>query len=243
MTRCNAFAQRNFRELLRDPLNVSFGIGFPVVLLLMLTAIQSNIPVELFELQALTPGIAVFGLSFISLFSAILISKDGSTAFLPRLLTTPMTALDFILGYTLPLVPLAVAQCGVCYAVALMLGMPFSGWIFLELVMILPTAFIFIGLGLLLGSVLNDKQVGGVCGALLTNLTAWLSGTWFSLDLVGGTFKKVAYALPFAHAVEMGRAVLTGNLAGIFPHFWWVLGYALLSMMAAVAVFYKRMRR
>ena len=95
----------------------------------------------------------------------------------------------------------------------------------------------------LCGSVLNDKQVGGVCGALLTNLTAWLSGIWFDLELVGGAFKKIAYALPFVHAVEMERAVITGNYSEILPHLWWVLGYAVALFAAAVLLFLRQMKR
>lgn len=101
----------------------------------------------------------------------------------------------------------------------------------------------FIALGLLFGSILNDKQVGGVCGALLTNLSAWLSGTWFDLTLVGGVFQKIAYALPFVHAVEMERAILAGNFDGIFPHIWWVLGYAATSLAAAVLLFLRQMKK
>jgi len=117
-----AFAIRNAKEMLRDKLNLVFGIGFPVIVLLLLSLIQSNIPVDLFEIEQLAPGIAVFGLSFISLFSGMLIAKDRTGAFMLRLFTSPMTAPHFILGYTAPLVPLAAAQMAVCYAVALLLG-------------------------------------------------------------------------------------------------------------------------
>ena len=102
---------------------------------------------------------------------------------------------------------------------------------------------LFIALGLLCGSILTDKQVGGICGALLTNLSAWLSGTWFDLELVGGVFKKIAYALPFVHAVEMERAVLAGDFSNIFPHLWWVLGYALAALVIAVLLFLRQMKK
>ena len=87
------------------------------------------------------------------------------------------------------------------------------------------------------------KQVGGICGALLTNLTAWLSGVWFDLDLVGGIFRKIANVLPFVHAVEMERAVLNGDFSGIFPHVWWVLGYAAAAVALAVYFFLRQMKR
>ena len=237
------FANRNTKEILRDPLNLAFTFGFPLVLLLLLSAIQANIPVALFEIAHLTPGITVFGLSFMTLFSATLIAKDRSTSLLQRLYTTPLTSVDFILGYTLPIVPIAVIQSAVCYLAAMLLGLPLSANILLALVFIVPVSLLYIALGLLCGSVLTDKQAGGICGALLTNVSAWLSGIWFDLDLVGGAFKKIAYALPFVHAVEMQRSVLAGDLSGIFPHIWWVLGYSAVCLIAAVLLFLRQMKK
>ena len=183
------FANRNTKEILRDPLNLGFGIGFPIVLLLLLSAIQASVPVSLFEIQNMTPAITVFGLSFMTLFSATIIAKDRGSSLLQRLYTTPLTPIDFILGYTLPIMPIAVAQCVICYAVALLLSLKLTINILYAVLLILPVSILFIALGLLCGSVFTDKQVGGICGALLTNLSAWLSGTWFDLELVGGTLK------------------------------------------------------
>lgn len=237
------FANRNMKEIVRDPLTVGFGLGFPLVLILLLSAIQANIPVSLFEIAHLTPGIAVFGLSFMTLFSATLISRDRGSSLLQRLYTTPLSPLDFILGYTLPIIPVSVAQSIVCYIVAIVLGLDVTANILLAILFIIPISLLFISLGLLFGSILNDKQVGGICGALLTNLSAWLSGTWFDLELVGGAFRNIAYALPFVHAVELERAVLSGNFAGIFPHLWWVLGYSAVALASAVILFLKQMKK
>ena len=237
------FASRNAKEILRDPLTLFFGLGFPLVLILLLSAIQANIPVPLFEIGHLTPGIAVFGLSFMTLFSATIIAKDRGSALLQRLYTTPMTPVDFILGYTLPILPIALVQCVICHLVAIFLGLPITVNILYAVIISIPTDILFVSMGLLFGSILNDKQVGGICGALLTNLCAWLSGTWFDLNLVGGVFRKIADLLPFVHAVDMGRALLTGDFAGIFPHLWWVLGYGLVMLVAAVLLFLRQMKR
>ena len=237
------FSDRNAKEILRDPLNLVFGLGFPIVVLLLLTTIQANIPVSLFEIAHLAPGIAVFGLSFMTLFSATLIAKDRGSSLLQRLYTTPLSPTDFILGYILPILPLCIAQTAVCYVAAIILGLEVTVNVLLSTFSILPIALLYISLGLLCGSIFTDKQVGGICGALLTNLAAWLSGTWFDLELIGGVFKKMAYALPFVHAVEMERAILRGSYAGIFPHLWWVLGYAAAITVAAVLVFLHQMKK
>lgn len=236
------FAKRNAREILRDPLNIGFGLGFPLIILLMLTAIQKNVPVALFEIQTLTPGIAVFGLSFITLFSATLISKDRKSALLQRLYTTPLTPTDFILGYTLPIIPIALIQSIICYIAGILLNLELTVRLLYAVLFILPISLFYISLGLLFGSILNDKQVGGICGALLTNLSAWLSGTWFDLDLVGGAFQKIAYFLPFVHAVDLQRAIVIGNFSEVFSHLWWVLGYTLIAMLAAIAFFLRQMK-
>ena len=238
-----SFAGRNTKELLRDPLTLAFSLGFPLVLLFLLSAIQANIPVSLFEIAQLTPGITVFGLSFLSLFSATLISKDRSSSLLQRLYTTPLRAADFIMGYTLPMLPIAVVQAVICYIAALALGLPFTGNFFLALAGMLPVSLLYIALGLLCGSTLNDKQVGGICGALLTNVSAWLSGVWFDLELVGGTFQKIANALPFVHAVQMEQALLSGDYMNVFPHIWWVLGYGVVLQAAAVLLFLRQMKK
>lgn len=236
-------ANRNTKEIIRDPLNLGFGLGFPLVLLFLLSAIQANVPVNVFAIAQITPGITVFGLSFMTLFSATIIAKDRGSALLQRLYTAPLTAWDFIGGYCLPILPLSIAQSAVCYLAALVLGLEVTVNILWAILFILPVAVLYVALGLLFGSILTDKQVGGVCGALLTNLSAWLSGTWFDLKMVGGAFEKIAYLLPFVHAVELERAVLAGDLAGIFPHLWWVLGYAAAAMIGAVGLFLRQMKR
>ena len=237
------FAKRNAMEILRDPLTLAFGLGFPLVLILLLSAIQANIPVPLFEIEHLAPGITVFGLSFMTLFSATLIAKDRGSSFLQRLYTTPLTPCDFILGYTLPIVPFAVAQSIICYIISVILGLDITVNILFAVLFVIPISLLFIALGLLFGSILTDKQVGGICGALLTNLSAWLSGVWFDLELVGGVFQKIAYALPFVHAVEIERAVISGAYADMLPHLLWVLGYAFVSLAIAVFLFLRQMKK
>lgn len=236
------FASRNQKEILRDPLNLIFALAFPLVVLLLLSLLQANIPVVVFPIETLAPGIAVFGLSFISLFSGMLISKDRSTSFLIRLFASPLSGKSFIIGYIIPMIPMAIVQTSICLIVAIFLGLPVSVNVLLLLAVLFPAALLFIGIGLLAGTLLNDKQVGGICGALLTNLSAWLSGTWFDLNLVGGPFKTVAYLLPFVHAVDAGKAALAGDYAQILPHLWWVIGYAVVILTIAIVIFQRKMK-
>lgn len=236
------FAKRCAKEILRDPLNLSFGLGFPVVLLLLLSAMQANIPVDLFAIESLAPGISVFGLSFITLFSATLISKDRESSLLQRLYTTPLTSADFILGYILPIIPLAIGQSAVCYLLSIALGLDPSINVLYALLLIIPISIFYISLGLLCGSVLNTKQVGGICGALLTNVSAWLSGVWFDITLLGDGFVRVARLLPFLHAVELERAVISGNFSSVAMNLSVVIAYTIATTVAAVFLFLRQMK-
>ncbi len=241
--RMMTFAKRCTKEVLRDPINLIFGLGFPLVLLLILSAIQANIPVSLFEIDTLTPGITVFGLSFMTLFSATLVAKDREGAFLQRLYTTPLTGFDFILGYMLPLLPIALGQTVICYLVAIPLGLTLSVNIIYSVIGMIPMAVFNIALGLLCGSILGVKQVSGICGALLTNLSAWLSGVWFDLKLVGGFFEKIANLLPFVHAVEMEKALFSGDFGLAATHILPIVLYSVAITVIAVFCFLRQMKK
>lgn len=240
--RMMTFAKRCAKEILRDPINLFFGLGFPLILLLLLSVIQSNVPVSLFEINSLTPGITVFGLSFMTLFSATLVAKDRESAFLQRLYTTPLTGLDFILGYMLPILPIAMGQTVICYLFAIPLGLTVSVNIIYAVAGIIPMAIFNIALGLLCGSIFSVRQVGGICGALLTNLSAWLSGVWFDLELVGGAFKKIADLLPFVHGVETERALICGDFKMAAAHILPVMVYSLITTAVSVFCFLRQMK-
>ena len=237
------FAKRCTKEILRDPINLFFGLGFPLVLLALLSAIQANIPADVYDINTLTPGITVFGLAFMTLFSATLIATDRESAFLQRLYTTPLTEFDFILGYMLPLLPIALTQTVLCYLFAIPLGLTVSINIVYAVLGIIPMAIFNIALGLLCGSVLGVKQVGGICGALLTNLSAWLSGVWFDLDLVGGLFQKIANLLPFVHAAELEKALFSGKVSEAAAHILPVILYSAAVTLVAMFCFLRQMKK
>ncbi|MBS5112294.1 MAG: ABC transporter permease [Coprobacillus cateniformis] len=239
------FARRNMKEILRDKISLLLGFAFPIVLLLLLHFIQSNIPGDAgpFAIEKLTPGIAVFSFSFISLFAGLLIAKDRESSFMLRLMSSPLTAVDFIVGYILPLFPIALIQSLCCFLCALFLGLSFNISILYALISSLPAAFLFIGIGLLCGSLLNEKQVGGACGALLTNLSAWVSGIWFDVALVGGWFEGIANMLPFVHAVNVGKLIIAQEYSLILPELLWVIGYAFVIFIISILVFTRHMRK
>lgn len=240
------FAKRNVKEILRDPINLFFGLGFPLILLALLSAINAAIPPEagntMFAVENLAPGLCMFGSVFMALFSGMLLSKDRTSSFLMRLFASPMTALDFILGYTLPMLLISLAQSAITLLAAGLFGLKINAHILPATLVTALTSVLFIATGLLCGAVLNDKAVGGICGALLTNVAGWLSGVFMPIDLIGGAFKKCADILPFYHSVRAIAASLSGDFAGIFPHLAVVLGYSAAIFALAIFAFKRKMR-
>lgn len=240
------FAKRNTKEILREPLNLFFGLGFPLVLLILLTIIDNNIPPEanntLFAIENLAPGLIMFGTAFMALFAGMLISKDRTTSFLARLFASPMKSSDFILGYTLPLIFIASAQALITLIASLIFGLNFSAYILLAILVASILSLFFIGLGLLCGSLLNDKAVGGICGALITNLAGWLSGIFIPLELIGGGFKAFCKALPFYHSVEAVKSAFYGDFVAILPHIGITLAYTFVIFLIAILCFKQKIR-
>lgn len=214
MNRMLALAGRTGKELLRDPVTLVFGVGLPLFLLVLMSVIQNNVPVEIFAIGQLAPGMAAFSLSFVSMFAAILLAKDKSTSFLLRVFASPALPREYILGYALPMLPIGAAQCAVCFLTAFCFGLAPSWNILLAMLVLLPTAALYIAFGLLFGVLLTDKQAAPI-NSILVNVAALLGGTWFDLTLVGGTFERICTLLPFVHATESARAALAGNYAAI----------------------------
>jgi len=239
------FARRNTKEVLRDPVNFFFGLGFPLVLLVLLSIINGSIPPKagnpMFEISNLAPGLAMFGSVFMALFAGMLLSKDRTSSFLMRLFTSPMTSVDFILGYTLPMPAMTIVQAAITLLSAKAFGLEITVYFLFAVIVTALISLLFVGLGLLFGSLMNDKAVGGVCGALLTNVAGWLSGVFIPINLIGGAFKMITHILPFYHSAEAIRATLSGNVGQVFSHLAVVMGYTVVIFVLAIVVFQRRM--
>lgn len=240
--RALAFAGRNLREILRDPLSAVFGVLFPLGLLAVMQTLFRSIPgmPEVFLIQSFGPSMVVFGQTFLMMFLATLTTSDRSGAYLSRLFTTPMRSADFLCGYSLAILPLAILQAALCLGLAAAFGMNLGGNLPAILGVLLADALLFVALGLLFGCAFQSVQlVSGMC-SLVINLAAWLSGMWFPLDLVGGGFRAVCQVLPFYHAVQAMKCAASG--ANPLSSLLWVLGYAAVIAVAAALLFRRRMR-
>lgn len=245
------FAGRNARELLRDPLSYLFCIALPVLMLLMMTVINASLPgeaqVATFQIASLAPGILVFGFTFLMLFACLQVSKDRSSAFLLRLYASPLTAWEYLCGYALPLLAVGLAQCAVTFAVSAAVaaasGTAFSlGGMALSALSLIPAAFLFIGLGVLLGTLFSDKS-GPPVSSLLITAASVLGGIWMDVEAIGGTLRRVCLSLPFYHAVRAARGAANGTPGGVWVSLAVVTASAALTWAVAAAVFRWNMRR
>lgn len=237
----SALSSRNYKELIRDPFSILFGLALPIFLLYFVSILEKNVPADIFKMENFAPSIAIFSFSFISLFSGMLLAKDRSSSFLTRLFASPLSSTDYILSYSVPLIFVALLQSIICFMAAVLMGLPLSGNLMLTVIMLIPISLLFIGIGLLFGSVFTDKQVGGIF-AVLVQIVAFSSGMWFDLKMFGGSVEMISNALPFAHAVEVARATLAGNVSTIMPHMLWVIGYTIVIFVAAIMVFKRKMK-
>ena len=146
------FAKRNFKEIIRDPLSIIFAILLPLFLLFIFQ--QFKIPSESYKLENFTPGIIVFGFSFITLFTGMLVSKDRTTSLLVRLGISPMRSIEYILGYMLSIIPIIIAQNILFFILALILGLSFSINILFAALISVIISILFIAIGIIMTGVL-----------------------------------------------------------------------------------------
>ena len=233
-----SLASRNFKELYREPVSIILGLLMPVGLLVLFVLIGKNVPLDIFTPNMLTPAITIFSFAFLIMFSAVLLSKDRQSAFLLRLLTTPLKPIDFILAYFVPYIPFALLQILICFTVGMILGATYSVLnVVLSLIVIFPMALVCVGIGMILGSLLSEGQIAGIGSMLITSIGIF-GGIWMNLKMVGGVFEGIGYALPFAHAIDAARNVLSGTgLRNVVINLYWVYGYAVILFVFGVLSF------
>lgn len=245
------FAHRVMLELLRDPLAYTFSLGFPMVMLIIMTLVNRSIPAEaamtIFRLTSLTPAVWVFGMTFLLLFSAQLLSKDRSEAFLIRLYISPMSSADFLLGYLLPISVLTLLQGTITFSAGAVIGLftdktlPLSG-ILRSMALSLPSILLFLSMGLLLGVLFSEKAAPGISSAVIS-AAALLGGIWMDIDSMGGVWLKICRVLPFYHSVRLARAGFDRTIDGILPSLLIVTAYAVLTFLLTAFLFHHKRKQ
>lgn len=245
------FAKRTIKEIMRDPISYIFCLGFPLVMLVIMSIVDNSIPAQanmtVFHIENLGPGIAYFGLTFVMLFTCIQVSKDRSTALLLRLYASPMKSVDYIIGYTLPICILGLVQMTICFIASFIVGLctdyTFAiGDILLSMLALLPSLLLFAGVGILFGSVVGEKAAPGLC-SIIISVTGMVGGIWMDIDGLGGIIKKVANVLPFYHGVSLAKLPFRENMEQLWEHLIWTVACGLVVYVLAVIVFQMKMKK
>ena len=233
------FAKRNFKEIIRDPLSIIFSVLLPLFLLFIFK--QINIPNESYELHNFTPGIVVFGFSFITLFTAMLVSKDRTSSLLIRLGISPMKPIEYILGYMLSIIPLILIQNVLFFILAIFLGLSFSINIIWAMLISIVVAILFIAIGIIIGSLFSEKASSGI-SSIVVQLVCFTSGMYFPRELLGDVFSKICEYLPFESCVTIIKGIMNANLESItIRNIIVFLVYTTIMFTISIIVFRKKM--
>lgn len=232
------FANRNFKEIIRDPLSIIFAIILPLFLLYIFK--QFKIPNEVYNIENFTPGIIIFSLSFITMFTSLLVAKDRSTSLTTRLGVSPMKSIDYILGYSISVLPIVSIQNILFFITAILLGLNFSINIIYTILVSIPISLLFISLGILIGTITTEKSSSGV-SSIVVQLVAFTSGMYFSTDMVGNTFSTICKILPFQSTLNITKGILNNNNTNILSNIIIVLIYTISVIILAIILFKKKM--
>ena len=232
------FANRNFKEIIRDPLSIIFAIILPLFLLYIFE--QFKIPNEVYNIENFTPGIIIFSLSFITMFTSSLVAKDRSTSLTTRLGVSPMKGIDYILGYSISVLPIVLIQSILFFITAILLGLNFSINVIYTILVSIPISLLFISLGILIGTITTEKSSSGV-SSIVVQLVAFTSGMYFSTDMVGNTFNTICKILPFQSTLNITKSVLNNSYNNILTSILVVVIYTIITIVLEIFLFKKKM--
>ena len=214
------FAKRNLKEILRDPLSLIFCFVFPVLMIVLMEVIVRSTNADLntipqFKIESMFSGMCIFGFAFLTLFSAMNISRDRNSSFQARLNISPMKPFERLIGYMLALIPLGFIQIIIVLCTSLCFGLSISWNILLAILGMLPSLLLFIGLGVIIGILFNEKTVGGI-SSLVINLAILMGGMFFPLETMNNAFSTICNILPFAPGIKIPRDIIRGTISGIW---------------------------
>ena len=244
LSRIFILTKRNIKEILRDPLSLVFTIGLPLVMEILFYSIFHNMTSQ-FEMRHLAPGIVVFAQTFLTLFTGLLISLDRSTSFLTRLYVSKSKSYEFIFSYVLAVVPIGIVQAFLFFLVGGIIDPTIFKLSLIWCVLLSSvTSLLFIGFGILFGSICNEKSIGGISSIVITSQSV-LSGMWFPVEGLSGGFITLMKVLPFKNATDLLQNVLNGvndTFKDFFLPLIILMAYTVVVIFLAILIFKNKMK-
>lgn len=231
-------AKRNIKEMLRDPLSLVFCLAFPLVMLLLMQIIFSNLEIvpENFAITSYASGICVFGYTFTSLYVAMQISSDKNSSFIKRINISPIGKFGYYCSFFLSALPMVSVQTVLFFLIALIFKFPFDINFLLSIIYLVPSAILYICIGILIGCICkNEKQTGPII-SIFISLTGILGGVFMPLNLFSGGFATFVNLLPFGHSVLIGSELQTVGAKCIYPHILYLLFYIAVFVLTVTVI-------
>jgi len=211
---------------------------------LTIDATPIHIETEITYVDFIGPGIIIFGLLILIPTSARTVVRDKEKGMLSRLLTTPTRPVDFILGYSLYLVVIAIAQIIIFMVAAWLLGMDIVGNFWLAFLVFFLAGLCSIGVGMVVASLSKTEQQAEPLCWLISMPLAMLSGCWFSIEMMPQYLRGLAYAFPYAHAIDASRGILVRGVGmeAVSNDFLFLIGWAVIIFTIGIILFQRSMR-
>lgn len=244
LSRIFILTKRNLLEIIRDPLSLVFTLALPLFMEILFYLIFHNLT-DQFQMKYLAPGIVVFSQAFLTLFTGILISTDRNTSFLTRLYVSNTKSYEFIFAYALSVLPITIIQSVLFFLVGGIFDTSiFSLNMILAILLSIITSLFFIGMGILFGSIFNEKSIGGVSSIVIVGQSV-LSGMWFPLEGLSEGIITLMKILPFKNSTMLIQNMILG-INNSFNDFILplliVLIYTVIAFVAAILLFKHKMK-
>ena len=244
ISRIIVLTKRNLKEILRDPISLVFTLGLPLGMEILFYMIFHNLTSQ-FEMYYLAPGIVVFSQAFLTLFIGLLISLDRTSSFLTRLYVSKTKSYEFIVSYALSMIPIVFIQSVLFFLVGGLFDTSiFKVEMIYSILLSLVTSIFFLGLGILFGSICNERSIGGIASIIISGQSV-LSGMWFPVEGLDSGFIKIMNILPFKNAAILIQNTLNGY-TDVFSDFikplLIIVSYSVIIFILAILVFKKKMK-
>jgi len=207
-------------------------------------AVPIHVENQIDYIDFIGPRIITFGLLILIPTAARPIVRDKEKGFLARLLTTPTHPVDFILGYSLSMVAITIAQIAIFIFGAWLMGMDIIGNLGLAFLIFFLTGLCSVGIGMVIASLSKSENQAEPLAWIFSMPLAMLSGCWFSIELMPSYIRAAAFAFPYAHTIEAARGVLIRGvgLEAVGNDFLFLIGWAVVIFAIGIVLFRRSMR-
>ena len=230
-------ASRVLRQLSHDPRTVALLFIVPPVLLTIMKYVFQGEPQVYNSIAPMLLGI--FPMIMMFLITSIVTLRERTTGTLDRLLTMPMTKLDFIFGYALAFSFLGLCQALISAGVMLgFLNVTVLGGVIPTLIAVVFASFLGTSLGLFLSAFATSEfqAIQFMPAILLPQLL--LSGLLVPREAMPRLLTDISNYLPLSYAIDATKKVISNQ--GSIVNDSWIIALFLVLLLTAGSLTLKR---